>query len=260
MSRARLETDERETVRPPRPQQRHAHDRRALICLVLGLLVLAGGLVAALSHSAQRRTGTNGVWPQLLAGELAPGQRACQEGELLPAGTAEVQLSVQPLQAVGPRVTVTLSRQGRMLARGSALVAARNGTTLRVPLRSGARDLDDVTLCITSRAGRVALIGGPTPPGAGSLTIAGEHTGASLAISYMAAGTRTWLEHASTVADRMALGRGDWGGRWLVWFAGLLLLASLALVGIALVRGVIAPTGDAAAHSEADGGGGWRPG
>lgn len=256
MSRARLETDERETVRPARPQQRRALDRRALVCLVLGLLVLAGGLVAALSHSAQRRTGTNGVWPQLLAGELAAGQRACQDGELLPAGTAEVQLLVQPLQAVGPRVTVTLSRQGRTLGRGSALVAARTGTTLRVPLRAGAQDLDDVTLCLTPRAGRVALIGGPTSPGAGSLTIAGQQTGASLAISYMAAGTSTWWEHTSTVTDRMALGRGDWGGRWLVWFAGLLLLASLVLVGIALVRGVISPAGGVDAGGEADGG--WR--
>jgi hypothetical protein len=243
MSRARLGTDERETVAPARPQSRRALDRRALICMVLGVVVLAGGLVAALSHSAQRRTGTNGVWPQLVAGELVAGQRACQDGELLPAGTAEAQLPVQPLQAVGPRVTVTLSRQGRTLARTSALVTTRDGT-LRVPLRATARDLDDVTLCLTPRAGRVGLIGGPTPPGAGSLTLAGQQTGASLAIGYLAAGTSTWWEHAATVADRMALGRGNWGGHWLVWFAGLLLLASLVLVGSALVRGVIAPAAE----------------
>jgi len=149
MSRTRLRTNDRETVKQAQSQTRGALDRRALICLVLGLLVLAVGIAAALSHSAQRRTGTNGVWPQLAAGELAAGQRACQDGELLPAGTAQAQFVVQPLQAVGPRVTVTLSRQGRALARASALVAARNGTTLRVPLRPLTQDVDDVTVCLT---------------------------------------------------------------------------------------------------------------
>jgi hypothetical protein len=234
--------DDREVARPARPAARRAFDRRALACLVLGLLALAGGLVAALSHSTQRRTGTNGVWPQLVAGELGAGQRACQEAELLPAGTAQAQLLVQPLQAVGPRVTVTLSWQGRTLGQATVLVAARDGTVLRVPLEPPARDLEDVTLCLTAGArGRAALIGGPTPPGTGSVTIAGQQTGASLAISYMAAGRSSWWRHASSVADRMALGRGDWGGRWLVWLAGALLLASLTLVGGVLVRGVIAP-------------------
>ncbi|HKG37381.1 MAG TPA: DUF2142 domain-containing protein [Conexibacter sp.] len=245
-------------------QTRGALDRRALICLVLGLLVLAVGIAAALSHSAQRRTGTNGVWPQLAAGELAAGQRACQDGELLPAGTAQAQFVVQPLQAVGPRVTVTLSRQGRALARASALVAARNGTTLRVPLRPLTQDVDDVTVCLTATArGRVALVGGPTPPGTGSLTIAGQQTGASLSIGYMAAGASSWWRHASTVVDRMALGRGDWGGRWLVWLAGLLLLTSLVLVGGVLVRGVIAQAPEASdeaadAAASASGEGSWR--
>jgi hypothetical protein len=114
-----------------------------------------------------------------------------------------------------------------------------------VPLEPLAHDLDDVTLCLTAGpGGHVALIGGPTPPDTGQLTIAGQPTGASLAIGYMAPGTSSWWGHTSTVADRMALGRGDWGGRWLVWLAGVLLLLSLALVGGVLVRGVIAPAPD----------------
>src|SRR5437868_6193329 len=92
MSRTRLRTDDREAEQPAPPLPRRALDRRALACLAVGLLMLAGGLVAALSHGAQRRTGTNGVWPQFAAGEPAPGQRACQDGELLPAGTGEAQI------------------------------------------------------------------------------------------------------------------------------------------------------------------------
>lgn len=229
-------------MRNGRPRARGAYDRRALTCLVVGLLALAIGVATALSHASQHRAGTNGVWPQFLPAELTTGQRACQSGELLPAGAAELQLPVQPLQPVGPRVTVTLRREGRTLGRASALVAARNGTALRVPIEPGARDLDEVTVCLqVATRGGVALIGGSTPPGTGPLLVDGQPTGGSMTITYVQADASSWWQHASTVADRMALGRGEWGGRWLVWVTGALLLASLVLVGGVLVRGVIAP-------------------
>jgi hypothetical protein len=246
----------RSTARPLRTEARRrtGRDRVALACLVLGLIALALGLAAALSHSSQRRTGTNGVWPQLEAGQLGPRQRACQDGELLPAGTAQIQFVLQPLQAVGPRLSVTLRRHGRLLARSSLLVAARNGTVARAPLEPRARDLDDVEVCLTGGAhGHVLLIGGPTPPNTGGLTVGGRPTGASLSITYLQDGARSWWRHAGTVADRMALGRGDWSGRWMVWLIGALLLASLALVGHALWRTVISDGAEAAGVADAAG-------
>lgn len=225
-------------------------DRRAIACLVLGLLALAVGLVATLSHTSQRRSGTNGVWPTFEVGQAAPGQRACQGGELLPAGTSAVMLVLQPLQAVGPRVAVTLSRHGRTLDRTSVLVSARRGTVATAPIEPPARDLDDVEVCLTiGPHGHVTLVGGPTPPDAGSLTVDGEATGSSLPFTYLHSGTKSWWQHASTVADRMALGRGDWGGRWVVWLVGTLLIGSLGLVGVVLWRTVIA--GDATRSDDA---------
>jgi hypothetical protein len=216
-----------------------ARDRRATACLLLGLLALAVGLVAVLSHASQRRAGTNGVWPTLEVADVVTGQQACQGGELLPAGASALEVALQPLQAVGPRIAVTLSRHGRTLERTSLLVAA--GKVATAPLTPRARDLEDVDVCLAIGArGRVALVGGPTPPYTGSLTVGGRATGASLSITYVEGGTSSWWRHASTVADRMALGRGDWGGRWIVWATGALLLASLALIGRALWRTVIA--------------------
>jgi hypothetical protein len=237
----------RPTARPLQTDARHTatrRDLRALACLVLGLCALGAGLVAALSHTTpQRRVGTNGAWPTTVVGEAGPGQRACQEGELLPAGASSLQLTLQPLQAVGPRLAIALRRHGRTLARSSLLVAARNGTVASAPLEPRTRDADDVELCVTiAGRGRVAFVGGATPPDAGPLTVNGQPTGGSLSISYLQDGTRSWWQRASTVADRMALGRGDWApsGHWIAWLTGALLLASLALVCRALWRTVIA--------------------
>jgi Predicted membrane protein (DUF2142) len=239
-----LRSDAREAV-APRPRSSRALDRRALVCLAIGLLALAVGLALALSHSAQPRTGTNGVWPQFPLGALGPGQRICQAGELLPADTARVQFAVQPTQRVGPRIAVTLSRGGRTLARTSMLVAARNGALASAPVQPRAQDLDAVRVCLAvAGRGRVELIGGPTPANTGQLTANGRATGASIPITYVQADAASWWSRASTVSDRMGLGRGDWGGGWVAWLAAALLLGSLALVVLALVRGVIAPTGD----------------
>jgi hypothetical protein len=238
-----LRRDAREVV-ATRPRARGALDRRALACLVLGLLALAVGVAAALSHTSQPRAGTNGVWPQFPAGGLGPGQRACQDGELLPAGAAAIRLMLQAPQLVGPRIAVTLSRGGRVLERTSLLLRARDGIFASAPLRPHARELDDVQVCLAVLgSGQVGLIGGATPPGTGELTVDGREQEASLPITYQEVGAASWWSRASTVADRMALGRGDWRGRWIVWLTGTLLIGALALVVLVLVRGVIAPAG-----------------
>jgi hypothetical protein len=251
-----LRRDARQAV-APRPRARGALDRRALACLVLGLLVLAAGLATALSHAARPRAGTNGVWPQFPVGALGGGQRVCQDGELLPAGAAAIQLVLQPTRAVGPRVAVTLSRGGRVLQRTSVLVAAREGTTATAPLRPRAQDLDGVQVCVAvAGGGQVGLVGGPTPPGSGELTANGQGTGASIPITYVEAGTASWWSRASRVMDRLALGRGDWGGRWVAWLTLALLLGVVALTALVLVRGLVAPGVEGGEGGR--GGSGWR--
>jgi hypothetical protein len=258
-----LRRDAREAV-ARRPRGRRGAggrtlDRRALACLVLGLLMLAVGLALALSHSSPARAGTNGVWPQFPLGALGPGQRICQDGELLPAGTAGMRFALQPAQAVGPRIAVTLTRGGQALARTSMLVLARNGGTATAPLRPRAQDLDGVRVCLAiAGRGQVGLIGGPTPPGAGELTADGRPTGSSLPITYVERGTASWWSRASAVFDRMGLGRGDWGGGWVPWAAAVLLLGALALVVLVLVRGLIAPGGRWVIEAPAEDRAGWR--
>ena len=211
---------------------------------MLGIVAVAAGLAMTLSHASQRRSGTNGVWPLAHVAVVGTGQRACQEAELLPAGTAQLEVALQPLQAVGPRVEVTLSRNGRVFDHASRLVHARDGIRLTVPIEQPPRDLADVDVCLAvTGAGAVALIG-DEPPSTGLLAVDDQPTVRALAITYLRDGTESWWSHAPVVVDRMALGRGDWGGRWVVWAIGASLLASCALVVRVLARNVIAGRGE----------------
>ncbi|HEU4701603.1 MAG TPA: DUF2142 domain-containing protein [Conexibacter sp.] len=239
-----LRSDAREAV-ARRPRAGRALDRPALACLVLGLLALGAGLALALSHEARPRTGTNGVWPQFPLGALGPGQRVCQDAELLPAGTGALQFAILPAQRTGPRIAVTLSRGGETIARSSLLAGARDAGSGSAPVQPRAQDLDGVRVCLAvDGRGQAGLLGGPTPADAGELTADGRPTGASIPITYVEADAASWWSRASSVFDRIGLGRGDWGGGWIAWAAAALLLGALALVVLALVRGVIAPADD----------------
>jgi Predicted membrane protein (DUF2142) len=239
MSRSLPNIEARRTRAPARALAR-GRDPRALACLLLGLAVLAIALGTALLHASQPRAGTNGVWPRAAVATLSTGESVCQGHELLPAGATAIRLAVQPLQSVGPGLFVTLRRHGRTLQRTSILLGARSSTT--ASLRPVAHDLGDVTVCLSvgAPAGRVALGGGPTPPGVGSLTGQGAPAGVSVPFTYLQPPAGSWLDRASAIADRLALGRGDWGGRWVAWVTAALLLASLALVVRVLVRTVVA--------------------
>lgn len=244
MSQTQLRTDDRETTESARPRSRRGLDRRALACLLIGLLGLVGGLTAALSHRSVHRSGTNGVWPMNAVAVLTPGQIACQGGELLPAGAASIRIIVQAMQGLGPRLAITLRQEARVLDRGTAFVAARNGASVQMALTPPRRDIGDVTVCLAIVGrGQVALGGRTVGYDGDHLLINGARSSAALSIGYMEGTARSWWQQASTIAGRMALGRGDWGGRWLAWLAGALILSALALAVYALVRGVVGPAG-----------------
>jgi len=236
-----LRSEARERV-ASRPRATRVLDRRALACLALGVLALAAGLTLVLSHSAQPRAGTNGVWPQFMLGTIGPDRRACQDGELLPAHTTAVHFVLLSTQPRGPRMAVTLSRDGRLLERSAFTLDASEDAA--APLRPRANDLDGVRVCLAIEGdGQVGLVAGPTRPRGDQLIVDGRASGASLPLTYFAAGRASWWERAGAVADRMALGRGDWGGHWIPWTVGALLLGAFGLVVLVLVRGLIAPRG-----------------
>ena len=127
-----------------------------------------------------------------------------------------------------------------MLERTTATTGVLPGFAVLAPLRPLAHDLDDVTLCyVVAGSGQAAVVGGSTPLGTPPATVEGETANGSLSITYLRAGRESWWSYASTVARRIGMGRGDWGGAWMAWLAAALALAAVALAVRALVRTVV---------------------
>jgi hypothetical protein len=225
-------------MRRARRPRRAFVDRRAAACLALALVALGAALAATLAHAARHRTGTNGVW---IAPEVGPvnvdsGTVLCQGDELVPAGTAAVQLAVGTAE---PRLVVTLRRHGRVLDRVAAPAEPREGVVATI--RPPERDLDAVEVCAVSRHQEIAVPRGHTPPGVAPLTVGGDPPGGSMRIDYLERDARSWAAQALTIAHRFRLGRGQWLGGWTAWLVVALLLASLGIAGGIVLRSVLRP-------------------
>jgi hypothetical protein len=210
-------------------------DRRALACAALALVALAAAFGHLLSQAGERRTGANGIFLSGSVEQLPVPARAtaCQGGELLPAGTAALRIAVWQSTS---RVDVTLSRHGRMLDRVPTRVRAGS---LRVPIALTARDLDDVRVCLAFRSSAL-LLQGATVPDAQHVVLNGRPVESSMTIEYLRPGRRSWFQELGTVARRIGLGRGDWGGGSAQWLLAALMAGALALTGWLVLRAVVA--------------------
>ncbi|HEU4702782.1 MAG TPA: DUF2142 domain-containing protein [Conexibacter sp.] len=206
-------------------------DSRALVCCVVAALALVGGLVAVLSRAEPHRSGTNGVLAQ--AQLIAPaGTTVCQGREVLPAGTAAVEIPGDSTAAP----LVVLRRDGREHARVEAALDRRQGV-VRAPIAPSDRTLAGVEVCLVMREAAV-FARGPTPPGVGTVRSQQVFAGSSLAIEYVRQGASSWWGFAGTLAERICGDRGhrDGGVCWRVLAFLALAAASLLLAGRIVVR------------------------
>jgi hypothetical protein len=211
---------------PPTPPR---VDRRALACCALAMVALVAGLVLVLSRAERHRSGTNGVLTQ--AQVVAPaGTTVCQGRELLPAGTAAIEIA----GATTAPPLVTLSRHGQAIATAEAAVDGGAGV-LRAPIERTPATLDDVRVCLAMRA-ETALERGFTPPGVGTATADQPFPGSSIAITYRMEEHTPWWSFAATLAERICGDHGHGGLCWHIWAVVALLAASLLLTGLVLVR------------------------
>jgi hypothetical protein len=216
-------------------------DVRAAACLAIGLLALALALVLTLSHRDQRRAATNAVRAQANVGDDLQGRQVCQAGQLVPAGAAAIHLTAIAYRTPGPEATIVLRRRGQVIDRTTALTKA--GTPdITAPIGPTTRELDDVEVCVTFGTGvPVVAIAGKRVPRMPGMRVDGTPVpAASLPVAYLRSGSESWWSYAPRAAELMGRGRGDWGGRWVVWTTAGLLLAALALVVRTLARVLVA--------------------
>jgi hypothetical protein len=205
-------------------------DRRALVALTAVVLMIGSGLGLVLSRTSQRRLGADGIWVQG-DGTVPAGATACQGRETLPAGTEDLQIAAH---ATRPPL-LTVRHGARVLARATATIG-RRADLVEASIPRVARDVEGVDVCLSFPAAAV-LFEGPTPPTAEGVRIGKGFNGASMAISYLEGGTRSWWAYAPTVLSRM--GRRRWAGIGTGWLAAAFLLASLVLAGRLLLRTVV---------------------
>jgi hypothetical protein len=167
---------------------------------------------------------TNGVLEKGKLAETYSAARACQSGEVLPAGTSAIRLALE--SGLGPRLSVAVLSGGRTLTRG-AVGSGWISSTVTVPVRPVSRAVSNVRVCFSfGRTGeRVALIGSPSSSTVAVKDNEGHALPGRIEIEYLRPGSDSWWSLAHAVARRMGLGRAPSGG-WIV----LTLLAFMGTV------------------------------
>jgi hypothetical protein len=187
--------------------------------IALGLLVLAVALVVTLSGSPLFVAQTNGVLTTEPIGSGQSGARACQSGELLPAGTSAIRLTFTA--AVGPRVSVSALSGNRVVANGTTGSGWTSGA-VTVAVKPLPRPVSNVTICfrLGPAAEAVELDGSQTGPSVAARETSGAPLPGRFTVEYMKPGSNTWWGLARKVARRFGLGRAPSGS----WIALLLLV------------------------------------
>jgi hypothetical protein len=201
--------------------------RDVRVAVAAGLLVLAIALVIVLSQSPVALTGTNGVEAGEPAFASVPGAgHGCQGNETLPANTTAIRLSLSA--SSGPRVAVTVSSGGTVLAHGRSS-SGWTGRAVTVPVAPLDRTVDHATVCFSFPGAdeQVSFLGASAAPRAG--TTVGTHVlPGRLAVEYLRSGSSSWFSQISEVARRMGLGRA-WAGTWVALLVAMLMASAGAL-------------------------------
>ena len=201
--------------------------------LAVGALVVAIALVATLSRSETRASGSSPLVVTSVLDSVHGSHRICQGGELIPAGTAAVRASVLSEARPPPSVRVELLREPGLTPLAGGAAARWDGTGL-VPVQPPVRAETIGRVCLSVRGGPADVIGAPTEAAIGA-TDGGASLKGRLHVDYALAGSSSWWSFAPTVVDR--IGRGHaWSGSSVALAAALLLLASISLAAWLLVR------------------------
>jgi hypothetical protein len=207
---------------------------QARVTLAAGLIVAAIAIGVLLSRTPARRIATN--WhptPLFLAVTPSGDGAGCQAGELLPAGTTAMRLSLT--SQVGPRLSMTVSSGGRVLARGTH-GSGWTGWGVSFPLHPVPRTSTPVTVCfsIGHAVGAVGVLGAHAP--VARSVISGSHSiGGAIRIDYLGPGHSSWLSRVTAIARRMGLGRA-WSGTWVAGFVLALMAAATVLLARLAIR------------------------
>jgi hypothetical protein len=205
--------------------------------MAVGLVAIAVILVVVLSQKAQRRSGTDLTPSDTVAATVPGGRQACQDEELLPAGTAAVQATVtafgQPLPAL--RIVFTAGPGGRVLSSG-ALPAGRAPGLVRIPIRFVAHASQGVRACLRNLGPASIGVTGAYPDPPHQMLVGGAVAAGRLRYDYYRRGRESWMQLLPTIVYRWTLAKAGLVRHW-AWVAiPLLMLFAVGLAALTLIR------------------------
>jgi hypothetical protein len=206
----------------------------ARVAFAAGLIAVAVAVAAVMTQSPVTLLRTSAVHPHNVPLASVPGSAsACQDDELLPAGTTAIGVSLET--SSGPPVHLSVRAGGTVLTRG----VSESGwlgklVTVEVPPLDHA--VANATVCIefTGADERVSFRGVHAPAPTGSRTDLGELPG-RMTIEYFHRGRSSWWSLVAPVARRMGIGRA-WAGTWVVLLVAGLMAAAIATASWLAIR------------------------
>ncbi len=204
--------------------------------LVVGAVVLAIGLAAALSHASVRRTGTDDVVITAIVGRLHGAHRLCQGEERIPAGTAGLRMALVPGSEPHAAISASVGTEAGTVATasdvrwdGDSIVA-----TLRPRIRSDVAGQVCAQIRTRTRGGEVGVFGRPAEAPL-SATADGVPIQGRMRVEYLQPRAESWWAFAPTVIRRIGLGHA-WTGSSTALAAAFLMAISILLAAWLLVR------------------------
>ncbi len=200
----------------------------------LGAIVLIFAVL--LSHRDYRRSGSDRAPNEAFAVVLKAGQETCQDGELLPADTAAVEMTIGAYEKPGPPLRVAFTGpHGEALTTGGLPAGWREGV-VRIPIARWSRPTEGVRACLTNAGPEPIQLAGAVPDPGWVMDVAGAKVEGRLRYDFMRPGRESWLELLPTIVHRSTFAKSDLVRRW-AWAAALLLMIfSVALAARTIVR------------------------
>jgi hypothetical protein len=203
--------------------------------IAVGLVVVAGVVLAMVSESERRWSGTNSqVVVSGRALPLAPGRKLCQN-ESIPRETSDMRVYYGTRgRAAGP-VVVRLrdNETGERIARARIPVGVHEGA-VHVPLEPDVEDeIPSVEICFINRGRtRVQFAGNRTPPPFSAANPTGIVLPDVARIDFFRPGEESGWALAGVVAERFGYTKATFFGSWTMWAV----FAVLAVMWILVIR------------------------
>ncbi len=205
---------------------------RIKVALAVGLTLIAIAVVVTLTRTPLTVAGRGTPPEHTLVSSTTPAA-ACQGGETLPRNTTAMRLSIT--SALGPRVSVQVFAGSRIVSHG-AVPPGWSDASVTVPIAPLPHTVAPVKVCfaMTLLNGRVAMRGSRTGRAQAAQSQEGALPG-RMNIEYLRPGGSSWWSQATTVAERLGLGRAA-AGTWNAFLVMALAASFIALSSWLVVK------------------------